>query len=175
MYKTIAWLLVLAGTLSGPVYWIYANQFSTEVAATLPLQAQADGRYQSPEFRLSPDMNPIGLIFDSGARRTPEMAGIEPRNVYEAILTRGSEAAQPVKFGLALKPGKEVHAFHERLVLLSVKEAESYRLTVQPLTQPAFAIDAPSLVVQQKIVTPNPSVVSGGIIAIGVGLLMLLM
>jgi hypothetical protein len=177
MLKPLAWILVGAGALLGPAYWVYVTQFTGNVAASRPLGADAGQGLVSPVFRLTPEMNPVGLVFKTQGSFAPNMDDSRPpRNVYQAILYRGEEAAPPIKFQLAAKSVADTNpAFREHLVLLRVPAAADYRLQIIPLAEPEIRLEHPELVVREAVQVPDARLVSGGIIALGVGVLLLLM
>jgi hypothetical protein len=177
MLKAFAWILVIAGLALGPVYWIYITHFTGSVAANLPLQSRPDDSLVSPVFRLDPAMNPVGLIFKTQGSFSPNMLENQPpKNVYQAILHRGQEAAEPIKFQLAVKSTADSNpSFQEHLVLLHVPAAAEYRLEILPLAEPEIALQHPGLVVRQGVQVPDARLAAAGIIGLGVGILMLLM
>lgn len=177
MLKPIAWLLIVAGLLLGPIYWVYITHFTGSIAATLPLQAGEGGRLASASFRLDPGMNPVGLIFKTQGSFAPNMLENQPpKNLYQAILVRNGEAGEPIKFQLAVKAVADSNPlFQERLLLLQVPASGEYRLEVTPLAEPEIALQHPELVVRQQVQMPDTRLAAGGIIGLGLGVLLLLM
>jgi hypothetical protein len=177
MLKAFAWILIVAGLALGPVYWIYFTHFTGSVAASHPLQASADGRLDSPVFRLDPGMNPVGLIFKTQGSFSPNMLENQPpRNAYQAVLHRGAAAGEPIKFQLAAKSVADSNpVFQERLLLLHVPAAADYRLEIAPLAEPEIELQHPELVVRQGVQVPDSRLAAAGIIGLGLGVLLLLM
>jgi hypothetical protein len=177
MLKPFAWLLILAGLFLGPIYWVYITHFTGSIAATLPLQPGEGQRLASASFRLSPDMNPIGLIFKTQGSFSPNMdENRPPVDRYQAILFHGEAAGEPIKFQLATKAVADSNpAFQERLLLLQVPAAGDYRLEIIPLAEPMISLQHPELVVRREVQMPDTRLVATGIIGIGIGALMLLM
>lgn len=177
MLKASAWLLILAGMVLGPVYWVYVTHFTGSIAATLPLQTQGGHGLASPSFRLAPDMNPIGLIFKTQGNFSPNMDENKPPvDHYQAVIYRGAEAAEPIKFLLATKAVADSNpVFLERLLLLQVPQAADYRVEIIPLGEPDIALQHPELIVRSNVQMPDARLAAAGIIGLGVGLLMLLM
>lgn len=177
MLKASAWILIVAGLALGPVYWIYVTHYTGSVAASHPLSMGTDGKMSSPLFRIDPGMNPVGLIFKTQGNFSPNMLENQPpKNIYQAVLYRGDEAAEPIKFQLAVKSVSDSNpVFQEHLVLLHVPAAADYRLEITPLAEPEIALQGPQLIIRQGVQMPDTRLVAAGIIGLGVGVLMLLM
>jgi len=177
MLKTFAWILIAGGLLLGPVYWIYVTHYTGSIAASHPLQTSLEGGLASPVFRLSPEMNPVGLIFKTQASFAPNMdENKHPKNAYQAILHRDGVAGEPIKFQLVAKSFADSNpVFLERLLLLNVPSAADYRLVISPLAEPEIELQHPELVVRQDVQMPDTRLVAAGIIGLGIGVLMLLM
>ena len=175
MLKSFAWLLILAGLLLGPVYWVYITYFTGNVAATLPLQTGEGGKLVSASFRLGPDMNPIGLILKTQGSFAPNMDDNKPpRDLYQAVLFHDGVPGQPIKFQLGVKAVADSNpVFQERLLLLQVQGGGEYRLEITPLAEPEITLQHPELVVRQQVQMADTRLVAGGIIGMGIGALLL--
>jgi len=140
--KTFSLLLLAAGLLLGPAYWIYAKFYSGSQAALVPLARvdAAAGTWRSVEFKMTAEMAPVGLILKSQGSFAPNREESRPpKDLYAALLSREGESAKPLGFELnAGSTSNNNPTFKTHLVLFqSVKEGR-YQLAIQPSVRPAF-------------------------------------
>jgi hypothetical protein len=176
--KILAWLCVVGGTALGPVYWVYLNFYSGEVVARLPLASSAAG-LRSPVFRLHPGQAPVGLILRAQGSFTVDPAQLPmqpPRNRYRAVLTQDERTGEPVGFVLGVKKlSDNTPSFREPLFLLNAPAAGEYRLDVATAAPPEITLTEPVLEVRANLGEADNGLAAAGILAIGFGLLILLM
>ncbi|MCU0840145.1 MAG: hypothetical protein MUC79_00305 [Thiobacillaceae bacterium] len=177
MLKSISLLLILAGLLMGPGYWIYVVYFTGRTAQTLTLTPDGQGGWTSAAFRLSPDMGAVGLILTASGGFSPNMEeNRPPRDRYQATLYHGDQAASPI--WLDFSAGSVANSnpqFRERLVLMSNPQDMSYRLELNPAAPPQITLDRVELQLRVDVRQTDNRVVAAGIILIAVGVLALLM
>jgi hypothetical protein len=179
MMKTVSLLLLAAGILLGPAYWIYAKFYSGSQAAPVPLARldAAAGTWRSAEFRLTADMAPVGLILKSQGSFVPTMdENRPPKDLYAALLSRDGERAKPL--GFELNPGSVGNTnptFTSHLVLLQSVKDGSYQLEIIPSDPPSIPLQKVELEVRQHLVEPNPNIVMAGVLLLVLGILGLVM
>lgn len=176
--KIVSFLLLLAGALSGPGYWVYAKFYTGSQAALLNL-AQTESQehtpvWRTPEFALSQDMAPLGLILVAkGNLDASQETGRPPTDHYAATLFKNGQAADPLAFTLRIK-NNSVEAkpiFREHLVLFQVIQDGRYQLEVEASTPPAIPLEQMQLEVRQHLLEPDSRVVTGGLLMFTLGIL----
>ena len=177
--KTISLILLAAGLLLAPAYWIYAKFYSGSQALLVPLARldPAAGTWRSPEFNLSPEMAPVGLILKSQGSFAPNMQENRPsKDLYAALLSRNGEAAKPLGFELnAGSTGNSNPTFNSHLVLFQIVKEGRYQLEIKPAGPPYIALQKVDLQVRQHLLEPNPNIVMAGVLLLVLGLLGLVM
>lgn len=177
--KTISLLLLAAGMLLGPAYWIYAKFYSGNQAALVPLSQvdAAAGIWRSASFNLSAEMAPVGLILKSQGSFAPNMdENRPPKDLYAAMLSRDGETAKPLGFELnAGSVGNSNPTFNTHLVLFQTVKAGGYQLEIQPSGPPSIPLQKVELEVRQQLVEPNPNIVMAGVLLLVFGILGLVM
>ncbi len=174
--KKIALLLLIVGLAAGPAYWVYAKFYTGSQAAHLTLQkadATAVTTWRSPEFTLSPDMAPVGLILEAQGRFSPNMdASRPPKDRYAATLFKDGVAAKPLGFTLGVKNISDSNpAFKEHLLFFQVVQAGRYHLEVTPAAEPDIKLDRMQLAVRQHLHEPDSNTVTIGMVVMVLGIL----
>lgn len=179
MMKTVSLILLAAGLLLGPAYWIYAKFYSGSVAARVPLTKldAAAGTWRSAPFRMSADMAPVGLILKSQGSFAPNMEESRPpKDLYAALLSREGETAKPLGFELkAGSVGNTNPVFNTHLVLFQVVQDGQYQLEIRPAGPPNIPLSNVELEIRQQLVEPNPNIVMAGLLLLVFGILGLVM
>jgi hypothetical protein len=177
--KTISLLLLAAGLLIGPAYWIYAKFYSGSQAALVPLSKldAAAGTWHSAQFKMSAEMAPVGLILKSQGSFEPSMdESRPPKDLYAALLSRNGESAKPLGFELnAGSTGNTNPTFNTHLLLLQTVKEGNYQLEIRPSGPPNIPLRKVELEVRQHLVEPNPNVVMAGVLLLVFGILGLVM
>jgi len=177
--KTISLLLLAAGMLLGPAYWVYAKFYSGSQAALVPLTRldAAAGTWRSAEFDMKAAMAPVGLILKSQGGFAPNMdENRPPKDLYAALLSREGERAKPLGFELnAGSVGNTNPTFNSHLVLFQTVKEGRYQLEIQPSGPPSIPLDKVELEVRQHLVEPNPNIVMAGVLLLVLGILGLVM
>lgn len=178
--KTLAALLILAGLLVGPAYWIYAKFYTGSEAALITLEADEVKAVQartwrSQPFRLSPDMAPVGLILVAQGHFSPSMdENRPPQDRYSATLAVEGKDAKPLTFTLGVKHVADSNpAFREHLLFMNKVQPGQYTLTVAQAAEPAISIDRMQLQVRQHLQEPDPNITMAGIAMLILGILAL--
>lgn len=176
MLKAFSLLLILAGLVLGPAYWIYVVHFTGQVARTLELRPTEDGAWSSPPFRLDPAMAPVGLILRAEGSFFPNMPDDQPpRDRYRAVLHQDGTAGAPIRLELGVKAIADSNPrFQERLLLLQRPQAGEYRLELIPEAAPLIRLGNVELDVRAQVQQTDNRVVAAGIAAIALGALLLL-
>lgn len=171
--KTLSLLLLVAGLLLAPAYWIYSKFYTGEQAALLALGRIDGGGWRSPVFRVDADMAPLGLILSTQGSFAPNMHESDPpADRYVATLYRDGAAAQPLTFTLSAKNISESNpVFKEHLVLMNKVTAGEYHLEVMPMTEPRIHHDRMLLEVRRNLSEPDNRVVITGIVLLVLGIL----
>lgn len=174
--KTIYLLLLCAGLIAGPGYWIYAKFFTGTQVAMLKLEragAEPLAPWRSAEFPLSPDMAPVGLILHASGGFSPNMdESRPPKDRYAATLFKGSEAAKPLAFTLGVKHVSDSSpSFKEHLLFFQVVQAGTYHLEVAPAAEPDIKLDHMRLEVRQHLHEPDSTIVTVGMVVMILGIL----
>ena len=173
--KTISLLLLIIGLILAPAYWVYAKFYTGKQTAMLTL-GKAEGpaeKWRSAAFELKPEMAPAGLILHVDAHFAPNMDESKPpQDRYNVTLSREGVAAKPLM--ITLKAGNAANGnpvFKEHLLFMQVVQGGSYQLEVTPASEPVMKIEKMRLELRQNLSEPNSHVVTGGIIALVLGLL----
>lgn len=177
--KTLSLLLLAAGMLLAPAYWIYAKFYSGSQAALVPL-TQVDaktGTWRSAEFSMDAAMAPVGLVLKSQGSFAPNMnESRPPKDLYAALLGRDGETAKPLGFELnAGSVGNTNPVFNTHLVLFETVKEGRYQLEIMPSGPPNIPLQKVELEVRQHLVEPNPSIVMAGVLLLVLGILGLVM
>lgn len=177
--KTVSLLLLAAGMLLAPAYWIYAKFYSGSQAARVPL-TQVDaktGTWRSAAFSMNAAMAPVGLILKSQGSFAPNMdESRPPKDLYAALLGRDGETAKPLGFELnAGSVGNTNPVFNTHLVLFETVKEGRYQLEIMPSGPPNIPLQKVELEVRQHLVEPNPNIVMAGVLLLVLGILGLVM
>lgn len=180
--KKLAFLLLLAGLLLAPAYWIYAKFYTGSQALLVDLKtdpAPADGPlvWRSPVFELHPDMSPAGLLILADGHFAPNMdESRPPKDPYVATLFKGDEAAKPLGFTLGVSSVSDANpVFKEHLLLMQKVQPGQFHLEVVSQAPPGIVIDRMQLQVRQQLHEPDPQIVTAGIVSLVLGILLLVM
>ncbi len=174
--KTLTLLLFIVGLVAGPAYWIYAKFYTGSQAALLTL-TKADAAplssWRSPEFSLTPDMAPVGLILAAGGSFSPNMDESKPpKDRYAATLYKNGEAAKPLTFTLGVKHVSDSNPrFKEHLLFFQVVQAGQYHVEVTPAAEPDIKLDHMRLEVRQHLHEPDSKIVTIGMVVMILGIL----
>ncbi|MCS6986849.1 MAG: hypothetical protein N2Z63_08575 [Thiobacillaceae bacterium] len=177
MLKAFSLLLILAGLVLGPVYWIYVVHFTGRVTQTLELKAGADGVWRTPVFRLEPSQAPLGLVLRASGDFAPNRPDDQPpRDHYRAVLYHGQAAGAPIGVELAASSVADSHPqFTQRLLLLARPQAGDYRLELIPAAAAQIRLDRVELEVRAQARSLDTRILAAGLIALAVGVLLKLM
>ena len=178
MLKSFSLLLLGLGLLLGPVYWVYVVYFTGKVADTIELRPGAQaGRWVSQDFRLSPEMGPVGLILLVDGYFAPNMdEGNPPHDAYHAVVFQDGREGQPIRFELAVKSVSDSNPrFRERLLLLKQPRSGTYRLELDAAEPPDIRLDHVKLEVRSQVRETDNRLVAAGIILVALGVLGLLL
>jgi hypothetical protein len=178
--KMISLILVIAGLILGPAYWIYAKFYTGSELVNLPLSATPHATtgllvWQSASFDMNESVAPIGLILSAQGQFSPNMEDRKPpKNAYGAILHRDGEASAPLNFSLGASSVSDSNpVFREHLLLMHKVIPGKYHLTVEARTPDEIKIDKMALQVRQNLHEPDPRVVTGGVVLFILGILAL--
>lgn len=174
--KKISLLLLIVGLAVGPAYWVYAKFYTGSQAALLTLEkteATAVSTWRSPEFTLTPDMAPAGLILNAGGSFSPNMdESRPPKDHYAAILFKDGKAAKPLNFILGVKSVSDSNpAFKEHLLFFQVVQAGRYHVEVTPAAEPDIKLDRMQLEIRQHLHEPDSNIVTLGMVVMILGIL----
>lgn len=150
MLKTFSLLLILAGLVLGPAYWIHVVHFTGQVARSVEMRAGEHGAWASPPFRLDPDMAPVGLVLRA--------------------------AGPPIRLELGVTAIADSNPrFQERLLLLQRPQIGEYRLELIPEAAPTIHLSDVELDVHARVRHTDNRIVAASIATIALGALLLLM
>lgn len=169
--KTLALLLLVAGLLAGPGYWIYARFFTGSRVAMLDLTHEAAADWRSPVFDLSADMAAVGLILHVQTHSAPVEEGRVRQNRCLATLHRDNEAAKPLAFTLrsthAVEPDP---SFREHLLFMQEVRPGRYWLEIEPSAPADMTLGKLRLEVRRNLAEPDSRVVTTGLVLFVIGL-----
>lgn len=174
--KSISLLLLIAGLILAPTYWIYAKFFTGKQTALLTLSAQDnEGKkaWHSASFQLLHDMAPVGLILHVDASFSPNMDDHKPpMDRYHVTLSKQGEAAKPLLITLkAANSSTGNQMFKEHLVFMQAVQDGTYQVEVTPASDSVMKVNQMRLEVRQNLHEPNSHIVTGGIVLLVLGLL----
>lgn len=163
--RALSWLLILAGLVAGPGYYLYARYFTGALVAEHLLAVLADAQVarHSPAVRLEPDMSPVRFVLRVSAEHGPSHEGA-PRNRYRALIQRDGATVAESDFELVsttLESSVQEHA--QVLATLAVAQAGDYRLALEDTAQPQMRVTALRLEVRRNVHEPDKRVVWGGV------------
>ena len=174
--KTVSLLLLLAGLVAGPAYWIYAKFYTGSRVALVKLEkagAETLAPWRSADFKLGPEMAPAGLILHATGSFSPNMDESKPpKDRYAATLFRGGEAAKPLAFTLGVKHVTDSNpSFKEHLLFLQAVQMGDYHVEVTPAAEPDIRLDRMELEIRQHLHEPDSTIVTVGMVVMILGLL----
>jgi hypothetical protein len=174
--KILSTILLVAGILAGPAYWVYAKFYTGSRVAMLNRERaspEAAAPWRSPAFELTPNMAPAGLVLHAQGRLSPGLDENKPPNDrYAATLSRDGEAAKPLAFTLGVKNAADsTPAFKEHLLFFQVVQGGRYNLEVTPATTPSIGIERMQLEVRQHLHEPDSRIVTAGMVVMILGIL----
>lgn len=174
--KKLSLVLLIAGIVLGPAYWIYAKFYTGQHTASLALSRSGDGGWRSPNFTLREDMAPLGMILSTSGSFAPNMDEFDPpSDRYAATLYKDGVAGQTLTFTLNAKSlANSNPVFKEHLLLLKKLAPGEYHMVVTPMTPPRIHHDQMLLQVRQNLHEPDNRVVISGILMFVLGILGLL-
>jgi hypothetical protein len=176
--KTIALLLLIAGLILAPAYWIYTKFYTGKQTAMLTLEKIAGDEktpasWRSAPFDLQADMAPVGLILHVETSVDPTAEDFRPPiDRYNVTLSQQGEAAKPLV--IMLKSANSAvgnQAFKEHLLFMQAVKAGAYQIEVSPASESIMKVENMRLEIRQNLQEPNPDIVTGGIILFVLGLL----
>lgn len=173
--KPVLLLLIVAGLVLGPGYWIQAKFYSGHLAQTLDFKAGEAGRLDSGGFVLSADMRPAGLILKAQGSFAPNMDESQPpADRYLAQVYLDGRPFREVELRLAVKSVSDSNpAFVERLLWLEAVTPGEYRVVLTPRAAPKISLDRVRLEVRAGIREPDGRVVAAGLAMLILGALAL--
>lgn len=180
MHKKTGILLLIAGLVMGPGYYVYARFFSGILVATQAMQVRAeDGvqRFQPVSLKLAPDMQPAGLVLrfqvSHGATISPPNT---PRNDYRARLLDGERIVLDQRFSLqsTLVESTPSLQFQQSLAVPAVDRAAEYQLELQLEGEPDMQVLSADVQVRAHMREPDFTLVYAGAAIAAAGLLSIL-
>lgn len=175
--KKLPYVLIIAGLLIGPAYWVYAKFYSGSPALSVPLAALSSPvavNWRSDEFALNANMAPAGLVLTIQGSPPPDinpMAGYGA-NRYSVTLFRDGEKGQPLTFTLG--KGKAENGklfFQEHLLLMQKVLPGRYRVEVTALADSTLQVEKMQFSVQQHLHEPDSRIVTTGMMIFVLGIL----
>jgi hypothetical protein len=176
--KTLSLLLLVAGLILAPAYWIYAKFYTGTQTAMLTL-SKVEGidksatLWRSTPFQLQADMAPVGLILHVDTSFAPNMEEFKPPlDRYNVLLSKQGEAAKPLLITLKASSTSDTHpTFKEHLLFMQVVQAGEYQLEVAPASDTNMKVEQMRLEIRQNLSEPDSNIVTGGIVLLVLGLL----
>lgn len=170
--KKVFLLLLIAGLMAGPAYWVQAKFLTGSRVALLDLRQGPEGTWRTAVFNLAPDMAAVGLILHLQASSPLVEDGHIRVNRCLARLHRDDEAAKPLAFTLrASNPSDLRPAFNEHLLYLEQVRAGHYWLEIMPSMPADMTLDKLTLEVSRNLSEPDSRVVTTGLVLFVIGLL----
>ena len=176
--KIVATLLLLAGLILAPAYWIYSRFYTGSQAAMMTLdkstgESKPGPVWRSAPFELKPGMAPVGLILHVDTHFDPTSDDAKPPvDRYLVTLSNQGVAAKPL--GIMLKAESSAvgnQQFKEHLLFMQAVNDGSYQIEVAPNEEASMQVERMQLEIRQNLQEPNPHIVTGGIILLVLGLL----
>jgi len=174
--KKLPYILIIAGLLIGPAYWVYAKFYSGSPALSVPLSTlipPAAGHWRSDEFALNAHMAPAGLVLTIQGT-PPSVNPIEGYGVnrYSVTLSHEGETGKPLVFTLGKGKAEEGKLFFQEHLLLMQKVLPGrYRVEVSALPDSNLQIEKMQLSVQQHLHEPDSRIVTAGMLVFVLGIL----
>ena len=173
-------LLIVLGTMFGPLYYAYCAYFSGNTEQTHTLTERAD-RWTLPDgsiqrtrsglafkpltLALDPEMNKVQLRFTFRAGETP--AGASGTNEYGLSLTYLNTPFIERTLRVDLTAGR---AATLELQAIEIAAPGDYAFLLQEAGAPAVPVTAVDVEVRRNVETPNPLVVAMGVTLVAAGI-----
>jgi hypothetical protein len=175
--KLLFLLLLVAGLVAGPGYWLFNRLYGGGMAANLVLQVDRNGVLSSPEFALTSDMAPVALVLMAHGDFVPNMDPDEaPRERYRLELQENATILDTNEFELGA-PAVAVSepVFRERVLQLNGATDGVFRVRIEPLGDRRMTLGQARLEVRRNVPVADGRVLLTGIALLGLGTLGLLL
>jgi hypothetical protein len=176
--KTISLLLLIAGLILAPAYWIYAKFYTGKQTAMLTLSKvegadKASTIWRSAPFKLQDEMVPVGLILHVDASFSPNMDEFKPPlDRYNVMLSNQGDKAKPLLITLKASSTSDSNPiFKEHLLFMQAVQSGDYQIEVAPASDLTMKVDQMRLEIRQNLSEPDSNIVTGGIVLLVLGLL----
>lgn len=170
--KPLFLLLLIAGFLLGPGYWLYARLFGGNLLKSVELTALEEG-FVAEALIPEPGVPEINLILRAKGSFRPNMDPDKPpSNRYRVSLWQDGELLQeaPLQLETPAVPVSEP-VFRAHLMYWKPGAGGEYRLRIEPLVKPEMALS--QVVLELRTATdagPSANLVLVGAVAMALGL-----
>ena len=173
--QSLALLLILAGLLLGPGYWIFSQVFSGRLVARVPVSVSDDGHLLAEPIELRPGMAPLALVLVAQAEFKPHQEDwMPPEDQYRVTLWDEQRAV--AESTLLFQAPSVAHAnpvFREALLRLDEVPLGRYRLQAQPATLPEMKLRHAEIEIRERVWQANPRLAGTGVVLLISGILAL--
>lgn len=167
--------LLILGVLLGPGYYIYITFFTGQVLHSIPLAPAQDG-FQPASFSVETKSDPIRIVLQVSTEHAPIVQTTPPKLSYRVTVTRQNHQPQsyPVQLNALLATDRELKDFNESITTLPVNEATHYTVSVQQTEPSQMHATKATLIVRERVSSPNMGAVWAGVALLAAGILLLL-
>ena len=158
-------LLLAAGIVLAPGYYLWCIYFSGDIVLETPLQREAGGRDFAPmHLRLTPAMRPVRLTLTTSLLPAP---GVIPgaANRYRARVERGAEMVIDQEIRLTPRQSRDL-SIDAQSVAIGTLEPESdadYTFRLAESGEPAWPVATLTLHVRRNAREPVPVLLGAGV------------
>ena len=166
--------LLILGVLLCPAYYLYITFFTGQVIHSIPLVQTQDG-FQPASFSIEPKSDPIRIVLEVSTEHFPTVQTTPPKLRYLVRVAQqgGLSTSYPVAFNALSATEREIKDFNEAIVTLPISAATNVTVSVQQTEPSLMSATKATLIVRERVSSPNMSVVWVGAALLAAGILML--
>lgn len=167
-------VLLTLGVLLCPAYYLYITFFTGQVIHSLPLVQTQEG-FQPISFSVEPKSDPIRIVLQVSTEHNPTVQTTPPKLRY--LVTVAQQGGQPTSYNVELNAllatDREIKDFNEVIVTLPIAAANNVTVMVRQTEPSLMSATKATLIVKERVSSPNMSVVWAGAALLAAGVLML--
>ncbi|NOU01377.1 MAG: hypothetical protein HOO95_07380 [Gallionella sp.] len=166
--------LLTLGVLLCPAYYIYFMFFTGQVIHAIPLVPAQQG-FQPVTFSVEPKSNPIRFVLQVSTEHLPLVQTTPPTLRYLVTVKQADSTSMSYKVQLnaLLATERELKDFNQTVVTLPVVAAGNITVSVQQTEPSQMSTTKGTLIVKERVLSANMSVVGLGAALLTAGVLML--
>lgn len=166
--------LLTLGVLLCPAYYIYVTFFTGQIIHSIPL-VPAQGGFQPTSFSVPPQSTPIRIVLQVSTEHGPIVQTTPPTLRYLVTVTEADSPSKSYQLQLnaLLATDREIKDFNEAVITLPVVTVGKITVTVQQTEPSQMRATKATLIVRERVSSPNMRVIWSGAVLLAAGVLML--